>query len=199
MSKLNHLYNAKQIFLVDKFINNVLKVCPSIQWSLIKVLDVVRIKVPDGVAKDEADNDEDQHFCDGMIATLVRRYGIVTLRRATDLSEDQAVQDKQDDHRDEYQGNGVGDENVVAGVRLVLPEIGRDQGRHHDLLGCVSVVVQVVDGHVSRPHFGPELEEPRDVEEERADDDRQCVDQVIALAEVARLEIQQKLIFEAVR
>ena len=86
MSKLNHLYNAKQIFFVDKFINNVLKVCPSIQWSLIKVLDVVRIKVPDGVAKDEADNDEDQHFCDGMIATLVRRYGIVTLRRATDLS-----------------------------------------------------------------------------------------------------------------
>ena len=82
---------------------------------------------------------------------------------------------------------------------MILPEIGRDQGRHHDLLGCVSVVVQVVDGHVSRPHFGPELEEPRDVEEERADDDRQCVDQVIALAEVARLEIQQKLIFEAVR
>lgn len=53
------------------------------------------------MAYDEADDDEDQHFCDGVIATLVRRYGIVTLRRAADLPEDQAVEDNQDDHGDE--------------------------------------------------------------------------------------------------
>jgi hypothetical protein len=44
------------------------------------------------VANDEDDNDEDQHFGDVVIATLVRRNRVVTLRRAADLAEDQAVQ-----------------------------------------------------------------------------------------------------------
>jgi hypothetical protein len=44
------------------------------------------------VANDEDDDDEDQHFSDGVIATLVRRNCVVTLRRAADLAEDQAVQ-----------------------------------------------------------------------------------------------------------
>jgi hypothetical protein len=44
------------------------------------------------VANDEDDDDEDQHFSDGVIATLVRRNRVVTLRRAADLAEDQAVQ-----------------------------------------------------------------------------------------------------------
>ncbi len=45
------------------------------------------------MADDENENDEDQHFSDGMIATLMWRYGIVTLRRTTDLAKDETVQD----------------------------------------------------------------------------------------------------------
>jgi hypothetical protein len=62
------------------------------------------------------------------------------------------------------------------------------QGRHHDFFSGVGAVVQVVGRHVGRPHLGPELEEPRHVEEEGADHDGHGVNQVVVLAEVARLE-----------
>ena len=42
MSKLNHLYNEREILFVGKCLrnaegDNVLKICPSIQWFLSKV------------------------------------------------------------------------------------------------------------------------------------------------------------------
>ena len=152
------------------------------------LVSVQLLSSPDGVANDEAADDEDEHLCDGVIATLVRRDGVVTLRRAADLAEDEAVEDEQHDHREEDERDGVGDEDVVARVRLVHPELGVQERRHHDLLGRVGSVVQVVAGHVDRPHLGPELEKPRDVEEQRADDDGERVHQVVVLAEEARLE-----------
>ena len=40
MSELNHLYNAEKIICADLHMgmgNKVLKVCPSIQWSLVRL------------------------------------------------------------------------------------------------------------------------------------------------------------------
>jgi hypothetical protein len=37
------------------------------------------------VADDEDDDEEDEHLGDGVVATLVRRNRVVTLRRAADL------------------------------------------------------------------------------------------------------------------
>ena len=48
------------------------------------------------MADDEDDDDDEQHHGDGVIATLVRRNRVVTLRRLTDRSKDEAVQDDQD-------------------------------------------------------------------------------------------------------
>jgi hypothetical protein len=48
------------------------------------------------MADDEDDDYDEQHHGDGVVATLVRRNRVVTLRRLTDSSKDEAVQDDQD-------------------------------------------------------------------------------------------------------
>jgi hypothetical protein len=48
------------------------------------------------VADDEDDDDEEQHHGNGVVATLVRGDGVVTLRRVPDRAEDEAVQHDQD-------------------------------------------------------------------------------------------------------
>ena len=119
---------------------------------------------PDGVADDEDDNDEEEHHGDRVIATLVRRNGVVTLRRVADRPEDEAVQHDQDQHGDKDESNGVGDEDVVPGV----------------------VVVQrlVEVGEVGELQLGPQLKESWDVEDERADHDGQGVSEVVVAVAV---------------
>ena len=119
---------------------------------------------PDGVADDEDDNDEEEHHGDGVITTLVRRNGVVTLRRVADRPEDEAVQHDQDQHGDKDESDGVGDEDVVPGV----------------------VVVQrlVEVGEVGELQLGPQLKESWDVEDERADHDGQGVSEVVVAVAV---------------
>ena len=59
----------------------------------------------------------------------------------------------QDKHRNEYESNGVCDEDVVAGVGRVLPELGRHQHRRHGLLRDVSVVLRVKGRDIDWPGF----------------------------------------------
>ena len=49
MSKLNHLFNAEKILYVIKRIrkgDNVMKACPSIQWSLVRRIDPEHCTLP---------------------------------------------------------------------------------------------------------------------------------------------------------
>ena len=139
---------------------------------------------PDGVADDEDDNDEEEHHGDGVIATLVRRNGVVTLRRVADRPEDEAVQHDQDQHGDKDESNGVGDEDVVPGVGRVLPDIRWDEGRTKSLLHVVVVQRLVEVGEVGELQLGPQLKESWDVEDERADHDGQGVSEVVVAVAV---------------
>ena len=49
-----------------------------------------------GVADDEDDDDDEEHHRHRVVATLVRRNCVVTLRHFPNRSKDQAVQDDQD-------------------------------------------------------------------------------------------------------
>jgi hypothetical protein len=59
---------------------------------------------PDGVADDEDDDDEKEHHRHGVVATLVRRNRVVTLRRASDRLEDESVENDENQHRNENLG-----------------------------------------------------------------------------------------------
>jgi hypothetical protein len=101
-----------------------------------------------------------------------------------DGSKNEAVENDEDEDGDEDESDGVGNENVVAGVGRVFPDACRCQCRHHPLLRGVVVETLVEVGVVGHLHVRPELEEPRDVEDERAGHDRKGVRQVIVVVTV---------------
>ncbi len=64
----------------------------------------------------------------------------------------------QNKHRYENKSNGVGDEDVVAGVGWIFPELSRNQHRRHDLLRHVRVVLHVKGRDIGRSGF--KLQQP---------------------------------------
>ena len=101
-----------------------------------------------------------------------------------DGSENETVENDEDENGDEDKSDGVGDENVVAGVGRVFPYAGRCQCRHHTLFRGVVVEGLVEVGEVGHLHVRPELEEPWDVEDERAGHDGKGVRQVVVVVTV---------------
>ena len=146
------------------------------------------------MADDEDDDDEEEHHGDGVIATLVRRDGVVTLSRFPDPLEDEAVQHDQDQHRDEDKRDGVCDEDVVARVRRVFSQVGRNQPRAKHLPDGVVVESLVEVGQVGWLQLAAELEEPGYVEDERAGHDGQGVGQVIVVVAVGLKRKDNKLL-----
>jgi len=64
----------------------------------------------------------------------------------------------QNKHRYENKSNGVGDEDVVAGVGWIFPKLSRNQHRRHDLLRHVRVVLHVEGRDIGRSGF--KLQQP---------------------------------------
>ncbi len=81
-----------------------------------------------------------------------------------DFPEDQAVQNDQDQHRDDDQTDRVGNHHVVTGVRWILPNVCHHHVRHQPLLGEVRPIFSRYDGHIGGGHFGAKFEEARNVE-----------------------------------